>query len=159
MIALKYKESFYNKKKIGGAYYVVIAFCLLLIGGASWFALSKFDNQSIASTPSEKSDEYKDNTSSYIKPESEVKEPIEPIESTAQKAEKEPYTESKAEPNTKEPEQQISYTMPTEGEILKNFSEDTLQYSNTYGDMRFHKGIDISCKYDTQIFPLGLFYL
>ena len=53
-----------------------------------------------------------------------------------------PYesVESKPEP------QKISFMLPVEkGTVLKGYSDDTLQYSSTYQDMRLHLGLDIAC--------------
>ena len=36
--------------------------------------------------------------------------------------------------------------MPVAGSVGKNFSDKTLQYSKTYGDMRLHLGIDLQAK-------------
>ena len=44
-----------------------------------------------------------------------------------------------------------SYVMPINGEILKDFSNDTLQFSQTFGDMRLHTAVDIASKEGTFI--------
>jgi murein DD-endopeptidase MepM/ murein hydrolase activator NlpD len=151
---LKYTESFSNKRRFGAGFYIVVACCLILIGGASWFALSNLENQDRTPVPKTNSgsSEYMDNISSYT--ESKTEEPIisSPTESTAQEVESEPYSSNAEVIAEEEKTVQNNFTMPVEGEILKDFSDSILQYSATFGDMRFHKGIDIACKYGTQIF-------
>lgn len=37
----------------------------------------------------------------------------------------------------------VSFALPLKGDIVKQFDPERLQYSETYGDMRLHNGIDI----------------
>lgn len=158
---MKYTERIPRKKnKLGAGFYIVIASCLLIIGGASWFALSNYESgQSSTPIPSQKAESYKDNVTSYtentpseITPDENIATP--PAQSVAESVEKEPYsspqsTESKAESNSSL--LNLQYTMPVEGKIIKKYSEKELQYSSTYSDMRLHKGIDIACKTGTPV--------
>lgn len=165
---MKYTEKVHqNKNKLSAGFYIVIATCLLIIGGASWFALANYENrQSATSIVSQKAESYTDNVTSYteITPsspdtntESTTSSPesiTTPTESVAQKVENEVYskpeeTSSKTESVTSKPS--FNYTMPVEGKILKMPSEAELQYSKTYLDMRLHKGIDIACKNGTPV--------
>ncbi len=41
----------------------------------------------------------------------------------------------------------IIYSKPVVGQVFKEFSGDTLVYSNTLGDWRVHNGTDIKCEY------------
>ena len=45
--------------------------------------------------------------------------------------------------------------MPGTGEVLKDFSNTTLQFSNTYGDMRIHAGVDIAPNSGTVVKSAG----
>ena len=47
------------------------------------------------------------------------------------------------------------FVMPIGGTIRKNFSNDKLQFSETYGDWRLHTGIDIAAKSGTPISTAG----
>lgn len=152
-IKLKYTEKVHqNKNKLGAGFYIVIAVCLLIIGGASWFALSNYEeNQLNSSDLSENSQSYYNGNESYIEttpsnpydtpPAESVAEPVENVEKETENSSS--YISSKEE--TEENSLGFQYTMPVEGEFLKLPSETQLQYSATYGDMRLHKGVDISC--------------
>lgn len=47
------------------------------------------------------------------------------------------------------------FAMPVGGNIIKDYSEKELKYSNTYKDWRLHTGIDIAAKKGTQIHAAG----
>ncbi len=146
---MKYTEKYTNKKnRIGTGFYIVVACCLLGIGSASWFALS---NYSADNTPlvSEDNSEYKQNESSYNESESSIVEEQKPTEDVADQVSDQPY--SSEESVTSEVPPVKSFTMPVQGEILKQHSADTLQFSSTYGDMRLHCGLDIACEKGTSI--------
>lgn len=144
---MKYTQ-YSQKKKGNSAFYITIALCLFLIGVAAWFAFSKIDNTDVKKTESPNSkppitsSEYNSTDPSYTDNE-EITIPANP---TDEEVKNEEYV-SKAEPVKKTK----SYCMPVNGEILKDFSLDNLQYSSTYGDMRIHAGIDIACSEGTLV--------
>ena len=47
------------------------------------------------------------------------------------------------------------FAMPVGGNIIKDYSEKELKYSNTYKDWRLHTGIDIAAKKGTQVHAAG----
>ncbi len=141
---LRYSEN-YSKRKVKGSYfYVVVACCLLIIGGASWFAVSNFNDATAPETTSKT--EYQDKTPSYTESENEPQENVSQ-EEVAKEVESEPY--SSAEEVV--PEAPMAFSMPVEGEVIKDFSRTNLQYSKTYGDMRLHTAIDIACETGTKV--------
>lgn len=161
---MRYNEQIHrNKNKLSAGFYIVIASCLLIIGGASWFALSNYEKgQSSTSIVSQKAESYYNDVTSYTEttPSAPITEtPTEsitqPVESVAEKVESEPYSKPEDSTSSKTESKPGSlgfkYTMPVEGKILKMPSETELQYSATYQDMRLHKGIDISCKAGTPV--------
>lgn len=149
---MKYTQDYsYKKRKFGTSFYIIAACCLLILGGASWFALSNFSDDENSSVKQESS-EYKDNTSSYI--ESKVEEFTEPLpdvpaKDTAESVPEEPYSSEETKVETEK--QTVSFMLPVEGEVVKEYSSSSLQYSATYGDMRLHLGVDIACKEDTSV--------
>lgn len=149
---MKYSQGYSAKKrKMGTGFYMVIACCLLIIGASSWFALSNYAKEE--TTPElQNSSEYKDKISSYTesKPQENVSSvPSTPTEDVAENVSSEPYSSEQSivaeESKTK------VFTMPVEGEIIKDFSDTQLQYSSTYSDMRLHLGIDIACENGTAV--------
>ena len=142
MIFLKYSENYSKRKFKGSKFYIVVACCLAILGTASWFAVSNFNDNSVESVPEETPSkiEYQDETPSYTESEEE------PQQQTAEKVESEPYVQSEVQI-----EKPLTFTMPVEGEIIKDFSRTNLQFSKTYSDMRLHTGIDIACKESTAV--------
>ena len=144
---MKYTQ-YSQKKKGNSAFYITIALCLFLIGVAAWFALSRLDNNDIMEAESQNgkppiaSSEYNSTDPSYT----ESIEQETPANPTDEEVKNEEYT-SKPQP-VKKPK---AYCMPVNGEILKDFSLDTLQHSATFGDMRIHAGVDIACSEGTLV--------
>ncbi|MDD6313115.1 MAG: M23 family metallopeptidase [Firmicutes bacterium] len=65
-----------------------------------------------------------------------------------------PASESKTQedkPVSAEKEENIIYTIPVSGDIVKDFSGETLVYSYTMNDFRVHSGIDIACDIGTNV--------
>ena len=152
---MKYYEGFSNRKKhFGFGFYSVIAACLLLIGGASWFALSGLEKAN-TKIESQKpiSSEYNNNTSSYT--ESVAEESVIPTPNTDVKNEvtSEIYNSTPKEETP--PKESISFSLPVQGEIIKDYSLNGLQYSATYNDMRLHPAVDIACEIDSPVFAAG----
>lgn len=61
-------------------------------------------------------------------------------------------------PETTEPEQNVnatpeppSYTLPVAGDVMKEFSNDVLVYSETMNDYRVHNGVDLAAAIGTQV--------
>ncbi len=147
---MDYKESNSNKKKkIGSGVYVLIAAALLATGVIAWFVMAGMsDSSNISSdiTPSvTESDEYNDDTSSYNETESGVISNI--TEPTADSVSSQPYQSKEQSSSVAE----VSFAMPVEGEIIKNFSDTSLQYSSTFSDMRLHTAVDIACEKGTSV--------
>ena len=147
---MKYYQSSKFPKFVGSTgFYVIIACCLVAIGAASWFAISRYNN--ITNTPSnisksssvfsEPSSSY--NSSSGINSSSSVDSA-----SVAQTVSDEPYS-------SEDVETKPSFTIPVKGNITKGFSDTALQYSTTYKDMRLHTGIDIACEKGQEIKSAG----
>lgn len=150
-----YKDRSFSKSVGKTGFYTLVVCCLLAIGAATWFAVSKSKSPSndsniesnIQNTPS-----YSDNTSSYNN--SDLPSVSEPDTPAANEVSDVPYTEPQQD-SEKAPEEKRSFVMPVEGNVSKGYSETALQYSETYGDMRLHTGIDIVCEAGTEVRSAG----
>lgn len=148
---MKYTQ-YSRKRKGSSAFYIIIALCLVLVGVAAWFAFSrinaaepKLNLSSMESQFESSMEEYTDDNSSYNN--SSKNNVIDFTESnpTGEQVSDQEYT---SKPEVKK---EKTYTMPVNGEILKDFSLQALQYSATYGDMRIHAAVDIACSEGTLI--------
>ena len=150
---MKYTESPESRKNaVNIGLYVIIGVCLLVIGGASWFALS--GSNTTQPTPKSESSqkEYSAPDTSYN--ESEVEPPV-ISEATDDPVLDEPYSKEESNKKTESASDTKNdvtvFSMPVHGEIIKNYSSSELQYSKTYGDMRLHTGIDLKAKKGTAV--------
>lgn len=151
---MKYSEYHSKPKKSNTAFIIVTACCLLAIGGASWFAAANISKRKVKNNNSK--DESSFSESIIQNESSDLSVPEKPSENVGKTVSDEPYQSSSAASDSSEekPAAQV-YTMPVQGEILKDYSEKELQYSATYGDMRIHTGIDIACEEGTVISACG----
>ncbi len=146
------KYSQYSRKNKGNsAFYIIIALCLVAIGIAAWIAVTRIDTKkpkdnlsSMDQNFQSSMQEYTNDTSSYNSSENDIVNFTE-SNPTAEEVKKQEY--EKKTPSKKEK----AYTMPVNGEILKDFSTKELQYSSTFGDMRIHAAVDIGCNEGTLI--------
>lgn len=139
---MEYREEKKAKKKKSPSFYIVAAVCIMILGGATWFSVNN------ANEKAKQDIEIKENPIEYDKPSDSYTE-NEPLVPDTQ-IDTEVNDELEDVP-VEEAEPMIKFTMPTEGEILKDFSDKTLQYSKTYNDMRLHTGVDIACKTGTPV--------
>lgn len=141
---MKYSQ-YSSKSKGSSAFYIIIAACLVLIGVAAWFAFSRMNNDT-KPTPktseniSSYEDEYLGNDSSYNEITSNISSNIISSQIVNEKAESVPYSNPVK-----------SYSLPINGEILKDFNATALQYSATFGDLRVHNAVDIACSDGTPV--------
>ncbi len=169
-----------NNKNTTTGLIIAIAVAILVIALVAWFALKGRDNgggmsdmvsdiksdiasvyddmksdvesvvsdvkSDISSTASDIESEYNSTVSSYNDTVSDVKSEL----STSSDATM--PTEDKV---SSVPYSKNTFTKPCEGEIIKDFSTEELQYSKTFGDMRLHSGIDIACKKGTSVSAAG----
>lgn len=152
---MKYTQ-YSRKKKGSSALYIAIALCFVFIGVLAWFGFTQVNStpepQSSSSlknqTDSQK--EYFESTSSYNNSSTNqgIVDFTQPDTQKEKPKEQENLTQTEAE--TKQPKEK-AYTMPVNGDILKDFSLKNLQYSATYGDMRIHPAVDIACSEGTLI--------
>ncbi len=145
----------YNKKKGNGTFYLILALCVLavlitvfiVIGSNNSKEMKNGENSQINSIKEEVSSYSSNMVSGVESTVSSVKEKItEPTEKTESNI---PYESSEKSKNSDIVKQ--SYVLPIEGNIIKGFSNEALQYDKTFGDMRIHTGIDIACEKNTQV--------
>ncbi len=148
---MKYSD-YHSKAKFKGsaAFYIIIAACLLGVGGAAWFAAANIKNREIDKGTENPSSNYSAPLQSEITMPSEIT----PVEDVGQPVSSEPYSSrsevTSSATETKKPET-VAFSMPVEGAVIKGYNEKELQYSATYGDMRIHTGIDIACEDGTSV--------
>jgi murein DD-endopeptidase MepM/ murein hydrolase activator NlpD len=151
-IIMKYSQ--YSRKRSGNSvYYIIIAVSLVLVGVAAWFAVSRItpknkverETSSFESRVESKVEEYSSDLDSYIESEPTYPPEDHHDQNTTQSERPTDQTASAEAQKIK------AYTMPVNGEILKDFSAETLQYSATYNDMRIHAAVDIATSEGTLV--------
>ncbi len=150
---MRYKESTKFPKLIGSTgFIVVMSCCLIAVGAAIWFAVSRVNSVNEKGTTSPQSS-YNSQQSSYNE-NTEMPEAVEPEVSADvnNSVEDVPY---ESQESTASVEETRSFVLPVTGNVSKGYSDTALQYSATYGDMRLHTGIDILCENGTDIKSAG----
>lgn len=117
----------------GKGFYLILGLCMVAIGFAAYSAMDsmrmdetekKGGNNSLISSYN--------NSSEQELPKAEVQQPV--------------ANQSSSVEETVSVDTVVAaeyFTLPFEGNIAKGYSSELLQYSETYGDMRLHTGIDI----------------
>ncbi len=141
-----------DKKKNGrSGFFAVCAACIIALGIAGWSAYDVLSPAKI-----------KDDALGYNSKQQTEQDKNEDSSSQGETAEQEPAVQpEQPEQTDAEPKQEQAATaadffiMPIKGEILKNFNDKELQYSETYGDMRIHTGVDIAAEKDSGVTACG----
>lgn len=168
---MKYEEEYSSeRKKVGNGLIVAIVIALLIVAAAAWYALSRYnsadDNPDLVSKMESGFDSV---ASDFGKVTSEIASDIASgynniTSSIANGASDLVSGGNGSVPSTKTTNEGVSsvpykgksgFTMPVQGEIMKEFSNKELLYSKTFGDMRYHSGIDIACKKGTSVSSSG----
>ncbi len=137
---MKYYDAKVSKVFKGRSFYFMIALCLIAIGVAAWMAFDRIDSEN---TPQDMNTT--ENVSSAPSVPDVSEEEIPSADNAGTDA-SEPYEGTEKAPSEEAPTTPPAannFVMPLNGNVLKQFSGDTLVYSNTYKDMRLHTGIDI----------------
>ncbi len=137
-----------DKKKNGkSGFFAVCAACLIALGIAGWSAYdvlapAKIKDDALGYDSKQQTEQKDDSTSSQ--------------EQVTQPEVKPEQTEPPEEPKDEQTATNADFfIMPIKGEILKNFNDKELQYSETYGDMRIHTGVDIAAEKDSGVTACG----
>ncbi len=147
---MKYQKQNKTAKFFAGkGFYLVLALCIMAVGAAAWSAFSTISTieENFTSLNSDFSSQEDLGTLSSVT--EQVAKPVSDVEDTRPDSSSAPSSsEDKAESEPKsdsstEQKQKVYFTMPLKGNVGKTFSDSALQYSETYGDMRLHLGVDI----------------
>ncbi|MBQ2316164.1 MAG: peptidoglycan DD-metalloendopeptidase family protein [Clostridia bacterium] len=154
---MKYTTTSRFPRFVGGmGFYAIIALCLLGLGAASWFAVSRYNKMENSTTPQSSINEYSGPQSSYN---SSTDTPEDITTPSAEETEKTvsdvPYSEPQESAPAPQKTEKRSFVLPLDGNIQKGYSDTALQYSATIGDMRLHLGIDICAAENTDIKAVG----
>lgn len=127
----------------GRGFYLVLAFCLVATGVAAWTAWAG------SATP---------DTAEKTPISSDITSSAEDTEQVQQENESEPYSseESSEEEQIVLPDVVAeNFVYPLNGNVLKSFSVDELQFSATFGDLRLHTALDIECEPGSTVSACG----
>lgn len=144
------KQSKFDKFLAGKGFYAVLAICVLTVAVATYLTVATFDNKS-------KPKNQNSQTSQIIENTSKVPITSQPAQNVT---ESELYSSGVQSQTDKEqvkvPNTVAGYfVLPVTGEILKDYSDNVLQFSNTYNDMRLHLGLDIAANEGTAVKSAG----
>ena len=135
-----------NKNTAGGGLYIALAICILSVIciGVYSAIINVFDSPEILPQDNPGQQEYKEET---VKNPSTNRVPITTKTPEVSVITPDPKEEESVGATPTPP----GYTMPISGEILKDFSDDVLVYSETMNDYRVHNGIDLAAAQGTPV--------
>lgn len=145
----------HRNMRAGKGFYAVCAVCLLAIGIASWAAFSSLDGVQVKNSSNES------NVSSNCKPKPVSSTPSKNNESKTPNESKNTPSKTVSEPKTDPAATDAApvatfFLMPMQqGKIYKDFSDTSLQFSNTYSDYRLHAAVDITSAESSNVKACG----
>lgn len=148
---------------LGKGFYIVLFLCVATIGVSGYYFLRSINSEPEVTEPVTGSQ-------TLVLPDSEANGPDpagtltpdtdEDVSGTEEVTEPDQQTEADpdAQPQTEEPADEPSgpvvYTWPVKGEILRDFSAETLSLDPTLGDWRTHGGVDIASTLGVEVVAL-----
>ena len=140
---------------LGKGFYIALTLCVAVIGVSSYYLY-----RSMASPePAEPSDGAAVVEVPAVKPPAEPA-PVKPALPAQPMPEKpapkpKPKQKPKETPAPKPVEEKVVYTWPVKGEVLREFSLETLSPDPTMGDWRTHRGIDVAAEQGIHVLAIG----
>ena len=149
------KKSFYHRFSDfieGKGFYIVLALCLAAIGLSGWFLFS--------SLPGEQEEQPVGGTASItVTPAPTPVATVTPVKPTVTATPRPTATvpavaatpSATVQPTPTPKSAPTSLTWPVQGEVLTNYSVETLAYDVTMADWRTHAGVDIAAAAGTEV--------
>lgn len=138
-----------RKKRGIKSFYIAAAMVLLATGGIARITVDKAEKIAEPSRITYSETEFPTESKQDI---IESEAPIESADNTDKSTKATQSTTESEEKTTQAANPKIlTYAMPIKADIIKPFSKDKLIYSETYGDMRAHDGIDIVAEEGTTV--------
>ena len=149
------KKSFYHRFSDfieGKGFYIVLALCLAAIGLSGWFLFSSLtgeqEEQPVGGT-----------ASITVTPAPTPVATVTPVKPTVTATPRPPATvpavaappSATVQPTPTPKSAPTSLTWPVQGEVLTNYSVETLAYDVTMADWRTHAGVDIAAAAGTEV--------
>lgn len=150
---------------LGKGFYIVLFLCVATIGVSGYYLFRGLGGGSEVTEPvtgnptvilPDSEANWPDPVGPFTQGPDESASGTEEVTDLEQKAETDPAEPSQAEPAEadQEPSGPVVYTWPVKGEILRNFSAETLSLDPTLGDWRTHGGVDIASTLGVEVVAL-----
>ena len=146
---MRYTETKFQKFIGSRGFYTTVAICIIAIGAASWFAVSRYKSADVDKKENNIK-EYSSSAPSYTSSEKTASEEM----AVDKNVSNETYS---GEESSAAPQPAAEYfTIPINGNVTKSYNDKELQYSATFGDLRIHTGIDIAAEEGDEVFACGV---
>lgn len=129
----------------GRGFYILLVLCAAIIGVSAWSLLSGAEMTKPSSGQSAAA------VLGGVTPQPTAPEITPVAPSTAPAPTTTPAAEPVPEDETASAAAQTAYVWPVEGEVLRTYSMDALQYDPTMSDWRTHDGVDIAAAFGTPV--------
>ena len=144
---------------VGRGFYIVLALCITAVGLTGYYLLDSVTKplNALPEVEAEPTDILSAGEEALLPPVQAPVRPVQqPVEVTLPEA-VQPAVEAQPEPMRPvlEPEQTQSvpavFTWPVKGEVLRDFSVETLSLDPTMGDWRTHAGVDVAARLGARV--------
>ena len=139
---------------LGKGFYIVLFLCVAALGISGYYLIRSVSgsgettDQAVTGNPTV----VLPDSSAQTAPKAEV-----PTKNTEQSAVQEQKDDPEAlpQPEAQDQTQDVVYTWPVKGELLRDFAVETLSYDQTMGDWRTHAGVDIAAEVGRKVWAAG----
>ena len=133
---------------LGKGFYIALTLCVAVIGVTSYYLYQSMagdaepsGGQAVVEVPA---------------PEPPKPVPVNPTPPAKPKpAKQKPAPKPKETPPPEPKEEKVVYTWPVKGEVLREFSLETLSPDPTMGDWRTHRGMDVAAEAGIHVLAMG----
>ncbi|MEA4954581.1 MAG: M23 family metallopeptidase [Pseudoflavonifractor sp.] len=139
----------------GKGFYIVLLLCVAALGVSGYYLFSGMEGPDQAVSGVAKVTVTAAPSAAVVPPSTATPKPVTATPRPATTAAPRPTTAATAAPTPTTATASV-FTWPVKGEILREYSVETLAYDKTMGDWRAHDGIDIAATVGTQVMaPAG----
>ena len=141
---------------LGKGFYIALTLCVAVIGVSSYYLYQSMADKkaaepsggpAVVEVPAGKPTQKPEPVKPAV--------PAKPLPEKRENPAPKPKEKSKESPAPEPVDKKVVYTWPVKGEVLREFSLETLTPDPTMGDWRTHRGIDVAAEVGVPVLSIG----